>query len=67
MSRTPEPIRLKTPLEAFSERVAKLRYCKQMGPSPAKEAWICPRCLISNAPWSDSCGNPKCPETTSNN
>jgi hypothetical protein len=63
MSLTPDPVRPKTPLEKFSEKVAKSRYRKQMRPLPAKEAWICPRCLTSNAPWSDSCANPKCLET----
>jgi hypothetical protein len=62
MSLTPEPIRAKTPLEEFSERVAHLRPRKQMRPLAAKAAWICPRCLTSNAPWSDSCANPKCLE-----
>jgi hypothetical protein len=67
MSRMTQPVRLKTPFEAFSERVAKLCYGKQAGPSPAKEAWICPRCLLSNAPWSNSCANPTCLEIKTNN
>jgi hypothetical protein len=61
-----EPTRPRTPLEEFSEKAAQLRYRKQMRPSPGKEGWICPRCLSSNAPWSDSCANPNCLETTSN-
>ena len=63
MSLTPDPVRPKTPLEKFSEKVAKSRYRKQMRPLAGKEAWICPRCRTSNAPWSDSCANPKCLDT----
>ena len=67
MSSAPdEPTRPKTPLEEFSAKAAQLRSRKQMRPLPGTEGWICPRCLTSNAPWSDSCANPKCLEAASN-